>query len=100
MLSRRDRDAESACRGHAVDGRDEGFRRPPDLRDGAVDVFEDLLETFTVPAAHRAGRQIAGIAALAPITTIADELEIGAAAEHRRQSAQHDDTNAGITGTL
>src|SRR5581483_10969495 len=60
-----------------------------------MDVLEDLLEALTV-AGGAAFRQIRE----RRIAAVADELEIGAAAEHVRQAAQDHDTRLGIACEL
>ena len=73
-------EAESSGSRHSVDGGDEWFRCATDLGDGAMQVFEDLLEALAGPFGRRPRlrRQIAEIFGRA---SGADVFEIGAAAE-------------------
>ena len=91
------RQAESTGRGHAVHCGDERFWRAPDLGDRAVQVFEDLFESFTRPRRRRprVRRQIGKVVALA---SGPDVLEIGAAAENAGTSPQDDHARLVVAG--
>lgn len=95
----RHREAHAPGGGDAIHRGDDGLGRAAQLRDGRVQVREDLFEDRPVPSLH-AARFRREIAEVLRVTARADVLEVGPAAEDPIGAPQHHAAHGRISRQL